>query len=300
MKRYLIYAFTGLLLASCGKEELPETGTNDLTADREIRFEIGIVPPPSDLRFQTRVATDDLFKCAWEVGDTIALFAFKEGATIPSEDYYIKGVNLIYDGESWSPETPLYWPVDGKKLCFYACYPHTAMEGVKDFNFDVKANQNMETYEQSNLSLSDLMLTSGDWTAKGKPIDLVFSQHYVCMMQVTLDDPHRMIQPDETVTVKLRGLRRSAPIKFQSDGWSAQWAIDEGDVTMRRVEQPGDADYHERYTFRAIIPKQTIFSGTCLYRIAIGNAVFTSSPLKANFSVMINNAYLFTEVIPSY
>lgn len=300
MKKYLIYALAGVMLAACGKEELPESGPNDTSTNEDIRFEIGIASPVSEAGPQTRVATDENFKCTWEAGDAIGVFAFEEGVSVTSENYYIRNVKLTYDGTSWKSETPLYWPGNSKKLQFYACYPYNAADGVKGFDFIVKADQRADTEGKSNLDLSDLMLTFGVWTAKGNPIDLVFSKHYASMVELKLDDPHHQIGQKE-VTVKLRDVARKGSFTFQSFGWTAMTGTDVGDITMRRVEQPGDADYHSSYTFRAIVPLQEPFNkGKSLFLISIGNLKLDSSKLKDDFGFSTGNAYRFIEKIPSW
>lgn len=297
MKKYLLYALAGVLLSACGKEEtIGPDGPQ--TPGGEIRFEIGIASPQgaTDADPQTRVATDDQFKCTWEAGDAIGIFAFKEGTDVTSKEYYIKNAKLTFDGEKWQSETPLYWPNDGKKLRFYACYPYNAMSGVETFAFSVRADQSADTDGRSNLDQSDLLLAQTAFYDHTSSVPLVFS-HYTGMIQVTLDDVLGVIDPNEKLTVTLRGAARKANIDFKSSGWTALQGTDKGDITMRRVEQPDDADYYTRYTFRAIVPLQML-NDRRIFRIANGKLLLDGSPTASDFGVAAGEAHLFTQKLP--
>lgn len=298
MKKYLLYALTGVLLTACGKEETIGPDGPQTPGEGEIRFEIGIAPQSGvEAGPQTRVVTDEQFKCTWEAGDAIGIFAFAEGTDVTSEDYYINNVKLTYDGTSWTSATPLYWPKDGKKLRFYACYPYNAMDGVKGFDFHVKMDQRADTDKKSNLDLSDLMMGSSIWLPSGSPVELRFS-HYACMVELKLDNTVGAIDPNEEVIVKMRDVATKASFTFQSSGWTAMSGTDKADITMRRVEQPGDADYRTSYTFRAIVPLQEQEDEMSLFHIANGDLRLNSS--KQTLETKIGRAELFTQKLPVY
>lgn len=298
MKKYLLYALAGVLLTACGKEEPIGPDGPHTPGEGEIRFEIGIAPQSGvEAGPQTRVVTDEQFKCTWEAGDQIGIFAFAEGTNVTSENYYIKNAKLTYNGTSWTSETPLYWPIDGKKLRFYACYPYNAMDGVKDFDFKVKIDQRADTDKKSNLDLSDLMMASSIWLPSGSPVELWFS-HYACMVELKLDNTVGAIDPNEEIIVKMRDVATKASFTFQSSGWTATTSSDRADITMRRVEQPDDADYRTSYTFRAIVPQQEQEDEMSLFRIANGDLRLNSS--RVNYKTEIGRAELFTQKLPAY
>lgn len=297
MKKYLLYALTGVLLSACGKEEAIGPDGSQTPAG-EIRFEIGIASQGAmGTDPHTRVTTDDQFKCTWEAGDEIGIFAFVEGTSVTSEDYYFHNVKLTYDGTSWTPDTPLYWPAEGRKLQFYACYPYNAMDGVKNFDFKVKANQHADTDGKSNLSLSDVMMTSSIWLTKGSPVELWFS-HYACMVELKLDNSAGAIDPHQEVIVKMLDVATTAPFTFKSSEWTPMTGRDRANITMRRVEQPDDDDYHTNYTFRAIVPLQEQYTEKSLFRIANGDLLLNGSQMMLDLK--IGRAELFTQQLPPY
>lgn len=298
MKKYLLYALAGVLLTACGKEETIGPDGPQTPGEGEIRFEIGIAPQSGgEAGPQTRVVTDEQFKCTWEAGDAIGIFVFAEGTSVTSQDYYIENAKLTYDGTSWTSATPLYWPKDGKKLRFYACYPYNAMDGVKGFDFAVKTDQSADTDKKSNLDLSDLMMTFTAWVSPGSPVELWFS-HYACMVELKLDNTVGAIDPNEEVIVKMRDVATRASFTFQSSGWTAMAGSDEANITMRRVEQPDDDDYRTSYTFRAIVPLQMQYEPKSLFRISNGNMLLDGSQMI--LEPKIGRAELFTQKLPAY
>lgn len=298
MKKYLLYALTGVLLTACGKEETIGPDGPQTPGEGEIRFEIGIAPQSGvEAGPQTRVVTDEQFKCTWEAGDEIGIFAFAEGTNVTSENYYIENAKLTYNGTSWTSAEPLYWPKDGKKLRFYACYPYNAMDGVKGFDFNVKTDQRADTDGKSNLDLSDVMLTYSIWLPSGSPVELWFS-HYACMVELKLDNTVGAIDPNEEVIVKMRDIAIKASFTFQSLGWKAMSGTDKADITMRRVEQPDDDDYRTSYTFRAIVPLQRPEDERSLFHIANGDLRLYSS--KQTLETKIGRVELFTQKLPPY
>lgn len=299
MKKYLLYVLAGVLLTACGKEETIGPNAPQTPGEGEIRFEIGIASPQgaTDADPQTRVITDENFKCTWEPGDEIGIFAFEEGTNVTSKEYYIKNVKLTYDDEKWQSETPLYWPKNGKKLRFYACYPYNAMQDVADFDFKVKTDQDADTDGKSNLELSDLMMTYSIWLPSGSPVELWFS-HNACMVELKLDNTAGSIDPNEKLTVKMRDVATKASFTFKSSGWKAMSGTDNADITMRRVERPGDADYRTSYTFRAIVPLQMQYEEKRLFRISNGSMLLNGSPMILDLK--IGRAELFTQKLPAY
>ena len=309
-KWVLLALLPAFALGACSKEDTDaEPGGTPGAQGSEIRFEIGFGPEggvqawsEDGAKFsggdvpKTRVATDKAFKSAWTAGDEIGIFAFKEGTLSTSKDYYIENMKLTFDGEKWTPAAPIYWPNDGSKLRFYACYPYNAMSDLETFAFSVHADQSSDTDGKSNLDLSDLLLAQTAFYDKTASIPLVFLR-YTGMIQVTLDNLLGVIDPNEEVTVILRDVLRKANIDFKSYGWTAMPGSDKGAITMRRVEQPGDADYYTRFTFRAIVPQQMIYNKR-IFRIANGSTLLEGSETSKDFGVSIGEAHLFTQKLP--
>lgn len=301
MKKYLIYALTGVMLAACGKEDTIGPDGPQTPGEGEIRFEIGFASADgaSEADPQTRVVIDKNFKCTWEAGDEIGIFAFKKDASVtPTPNYYIKNAKLTYNGTSWTSDRPLYWPNDGLQLQFWACYPYNAMQEVADFEFDVQRDQSANTNGKSNLDLSDLMMCNSSWFSQGDPVELLFS-HFVCMVELKLDNSAGAIDPRREVIVKMREVATKASFTVNTTGWAANSGSHNADVTMRRVEQRGDNDYFTNYTFRAIVPRQPIQSGAKrLFHIVNDNLQLNSS--EVNFKPTIGYADLFTQKLPPY
>ena len=319
----LAAAVPAVLLTACSKDndtgDYP--GTNE-SPGGDIRFEIGFDTPAAtagaDLP-QTRVTTDSQFKSTWDDGDEIGVFACSNGGTLATDgSNYINNVKLTYNktAGTWTQAEPLYWPTAAQNITaldFYAYYPYDASAADPTaIAFNVKIDQNDETSGKSNYNLSDLLTakaTNGNTGyGKGETVTLSFS-HPLAMVQVTLDDSKGAIDPNEEVVVLLQGVKAKAALNLNAingaaPGTGVTTAPTDNDavtITMHRLEQPDDADYRTAYTFRAVVPVQTVTttSGGSLFRITNNKLVLNSSQRSA-FTMKAGQAELFTETLPFY
>ena len=312
----LAAAVPALLLTACSKEndtgDYP--GTNE-SPDGDIRFEIGFATPAAtagaDLP-QTRVTTDSQFKSTWDDGDAIGIFACKKGETLsetPSGNV-LNNIKLTYNNATGTWSGPAYWPMDGSTLNFYAYYPY---QGDGTLNpaaiaFSVKTDQRTAAdYSASDLLTAKATNGSAGY-GKGETVSLSFS-HPLAMVQVTLDDSKGAIDPNEEVVVLLQGVKAKAALNLSAingatPGTEVTTAPTDNDavtITMHRLEQPGDANYRTAYTFRAVVPVQTVTtaSGGSLFRITNNKLVLNSSQ-RSTFTMQTGQAELFTETLPFY
>ena len=314
-KWMLAVAIPALLFASCSKDDPGMEPGGPATGGGDIKFEIGFAPQGGADQAtagygapHTRVATDADFKSTWEDGDEIGIFAVKrkqnETATLAASGNFIHNVKLTYssaNGGSWSG--PAYWPNDGQLLEFYAYYPYDAnATNPLNIAFNVAADQSGTTDDgKSNYNLSDLLTAyspfdpNGVVYKKGSTVMLQFS-HALAMVQVTLDNTEGGIDPND-IGVTLRNVQTAAGLDML-DRSDVTATGETGDVTMHRVEQPTDPDYRSSYTFRALVPTQTLPAGASICRIYNGDYIYEGEKLSAALNLIDGRAELFTQKLP--
>ena len=309
-KRFLLLAtLPAFMLASCSQEETPgEPGSNPDAQSGEIRFEIGFAPTNGAIVAspQTRVATstDGLFKCTWEDGDEIGIFAYKSKDDLyKNNNPYINNVKMTYRDGKWTTESPLYWPVSsGEQLFFMAKFPYDADFKLAKFTYSVETDQNAVIDGKSNFNRSYFLLTPTNeadlqpWV-KGNKVSLEFSYHYLSLVHLTLEN----VNPDKEVSVTLRNCGTETSAELIDKILHFGSGDIRRDIKMQRVEQPGDADYRTSFTFRALIPGDINWeNGKSYFRIANGDLLFNSSKLTEDFIIRLGEAHLFTQQLPTY
>lgn len=319
----LTAAVPALLLTACSKDndtgDYP--GTNE-SPGGDIRFEIGFAPQGgsamntqadgSDVPL-TRVATDAAFKSTWDGGDAIGIFACRKGETLSEtpSDNVLNNIKLTYNKATGTWSGPAYWPADGSRIDFYAYYPY---QGDGTLNpaaiaFSVKTDQRTAAdYSASDL-LTAKATNGGDGYGKGETVSLAFL-HQLTMVQVTLDDSKGAIDPNEEVVVLLQGVKTKAVLNLNviNDAVSGKVTTATKDnnainITMHRLEQPGDANYRTAFTFRAVVPTQVVAPPeNSFFRITNKYLQLKSSGLpETPFAIMqAGQAELFTETLPFY
>ena len=320
-KLLLLLAFPLFLLAGCGHDDI-EGGGPDIPVGQngDIKFKIGFVQPDGVAYAtedndapRTRVATDNQFRSTWEDGDEIGIFAVTHGQPLAASDNFIHNVKLTYSSadDSWSGA--VYWPTASSgitSLDFYAYYPYDDNGGAPAtlnpiaITFTVKTDQSGKTtvgsVEKSNYNLSDLLTAKADNTGsgygKGETVSLQFS-HALAMVQVSIDDvKYKALNTNEDITVELRNVRTAAGLNLFSGAVAASG--DAGGVTMRRIEQPSDADYESSFTFRALIPAQVVARDARIFLISNGDLLLNGSPLTAQLDMTARTVESFTQQIP--
>ena len=268
-------------LVSCGKDDIGSDAPEVPGANGDITLEIGFAP-------RTRVSTDADFKSAWKTGDEIGVFAVRRTSggsgslSATAANNYINNVKLTYTGTSWTAATPLYYPPGTDVLDFYAYYPYDAnANDPTAITFNVKNDQSgttsINSTDRSNYSLFDLLTAKSDNSGNGygkstTSILLKFS-HALAMVQVSVPSGGKGFGPGENLTVTLRGVKPGAALNLSAaDGTTPGSGVtlaatnnDAVNITMYRVEQPGDTDYETSYTYRALVPAQEVAQGKSLF-----------------------------------
>lgn len=308
-----VLLLSAVALVSCNNETLKDDPNGEISSGGDIRFSIGIAP-------QTRVTTGTDFDSKFETGDEIGVFAVKHGDFLsesPSKNV-INNVKLVYDAtnETWTPSTPLYWPSSGSGiplLDFYAYYPYDAnAANPTTIAFNVKTDQSATTKvgeaEKSNYNLSELMAAksdnSGNGCSKGSTVQLTFS-HSFSMIQVTVPFLYKGVGPSENLRVTLQGVKSKAVLNLANVTVTAGSGIKVPDVdngamniAMYRVEKKGDVNYKTSYTYRALVPAQTVEENNVLFKFGNERQLLLDNPLTSTFQMQAGQAEKFTRNLP--
>lgn len=308
--RLLLFSLPFFLLASCGKDEMGNKDPNVPGAHGDIAFDIGFAP-------QMRVSTGADFTSAWETGDEIGVFAVAHGQTLSAtaSDNLFHNAKLTWNGTSWTQQTPLYFPAGSDALDFYAYYPYdAAATDPTNITFNVKSDQGGTTTagdaQRSNYNLSDLLTAksdnSGNGWAKGSIVSLTFS-HALAMVQVSVPSPGKGFGPGENLTVTLRGVKARAVLDLSAaDGTTPGSGVtlagagnDAAGITMYRVEQPADDNYGTSYTYRALVPAQSVAAGNSLFQFSHEQRMLLSDGALAQALQMVaGQAEKFERTLP--
>lgn len=318
--RWLLAAvLPALFLMACSKDnDATDYPVTPGPSGGDIRFEIGFAPQGggamnastdgSDVPL-TRVATDALFNSTWEDGDELGVFAVPTGEPLAASDNYIHNAKLTYSSATgtWTPAAPLYWPTKAENipaLDFYAYYPYDASAiDPTEIAFSVKTDQSGTTDGKSNYSLSDLLTAKAAGVSKGEPVQLTFS-HALAMVQVSIPSPGKGFGPSEALKVTLRNVKTKSTLDLgAAEGSEVTLAVSDNNaenVTMRRVEQPGDANYATSYTYRTLVPAQEIVKGNSLFLFEHEERqLSTDDKLSSGLTLTAGQAETFTRSLPA-
>ncbi|MCD8032847.1 MAG: SUMF1/EgtB/PvdO family nonheme iron enzyme [Alistipes sp.] len=288
----VLLLLSGLLfmVAGCSKEDF-DNGGNVTAGSGDIRFEIGFTPA-------TRVATGADFTSAWEKGDAIGLFAYDAN----NNDLVFSNEKLTYDGSEWKSGNDLYWR--GRSLKFYAYYPYdAAATDPAAIPLAVKSDQSGTTGEgdakKSNYSLSDLMTATDASSGKsaGQTVSLTF-RHEFAMIQVEVPAQGKGWGPGEAMTVSLKGVKTGATLDLTGgEAPAVQTSEGTGNVKMYLAGKPEDNGF-DAYTYRAVIPVQTLKSGSDLFLISNEGALYKGGGPASELELQANRAEIFTRSLP--
>lgn len=270
--RNLFVLVATLLTTSCSDESGLVTTTNEKTD--KICFDI-------DFANASRVATDKDYNSIWEVGDAVGVYAVKQGETLSATagDNFLHNIKLTYDGTRWNAETDLRWPNSGGTFVFYAYYPYDAnATNPTSIDFCIDTNQ----YEADNFKTSDLLASDAVTATAGDVVRLPF-KHMLAMVELQIPykrfNPNEsaaitIINPSSTTVASLRRINTQCTLNLvtqevtntEIDNWgmSNMWQ----NIKMYRVEQPSDFGYDKNYTYRALLPAQTLLTRDRLFLLA--------------------------------
>lgn len=255
-----------LLFASCEQEEFGQED-NRRGDGEKIRFEVAveaITATPSAKETRVATSTDGNYTTTWTNGDSIGVYIVKGDVGLQS-DNWVNNMKVTYNDGVWTPEFPSgkeYFPTDGEKLHFYAYYPYDRdIAGATILYYLYRG------YDQNNaaqLSASDMLYASTLNVSKGTPSVQLNFTHLLTMVELSVNGVD--IRAQGRVDVSFKGY---TDIGFRlSEGQAHKYDSNVRSVKMCRVEQPDDADYFTKYTYRVLVPTQTILEGTELFHIS--------------------------------
>ena len=180
MKNILQKLFIGLTLVifpAC----LGESMIDDSIPDCEMKFYIGFADQIINYTDQihTRITTDPWLKTSFDIGDAIGIFVYKHNpeqeSSVELNELYVDNAKMIFDGQAWTLEAPIYYSNDGKVLDIYAYYPYK--QGTKALALEYNAAANM----------TDLLAASafGIEKTNGQSVPLLF-EHLLAMIQLVV------------------------------------------------------------------------------------------------------------------
>lgn len=218
----------------------------------------------------TRAVTNPDYSNSWQEGDAVGLYIVKGDAGLQTDgSNWVNNLKMTYTGGKWQytlPEGKECYPSDGEKLSFYAYYPYEeAYKPEYGVLWDF-------LYDQRNRSEKYPCLAQTTGVGKTHdPVPLAFVP-LAAMVEVKVKNSakgHPGGRASELLVVTLQGCTNGFVCVVGK--WPAPVEPGNHYVMFRRVEQPGDADYATSYTYRALIPAQTLPRGTQL--------VFSHSPV---------------------
>ncbi|MDR2890537.1 MAG: fimbrillin family protein [Alistipes sp.] len=277
MKRILFLCTLPMLLAGCATDiaDIAEPNGGGKTQGERIEFKIGFAEGASEKTDaadpQTRVIAGTDFKNSWEDGDMIGIYA-KDG-----DQFVIENAPLTYDKETDSWSGDIFWPEGVGELSFNAFYPYSSLAG----NI-VRVRQDQSTAQNHRLSN---VLVSADTPpmSAGEAVPLSFSPANA-LIQLTIDDPYETLDPDEELTVTLRGV----------------WISFDGGLKEVNMFRMADG-----VTFRAFVFSRSnytglfpVAAGTSMFLIQSGDKTFQSTPLSEEVWLIRGRADLFELRIP--
>lgn len=284
-----------LLFASCDKEEYGQE-ENTSGGSEEIRFEIVVATATaSSSGAQTRVetSTDGDYTSKWNDGDAIGVYIVKGNGGLQSSGNWVDNMKMTYNNGSWTSTFPSgkeYYPTDGDKLSFYAYYPYNS--AVTDaLNINISGLTDQST--SANLSKSDLLSASTLNVEKGNtPVQLNFS-HALTMVELSVESTDRA-QAASNMEVTLKGCKPDVVFNLSTRAVNATGSVKP--VKMYRVEQLGDADYLTKYTYRALVPTQTVLAGVQLFSFSQKQGNIT----RALSHTLLSNVALYPGQVKPY
>ena len=309
--QHILIAFSFLFIMSCANNDIAGIDNDISTRGDYIHFEINFAGGGSAVP-QLRAATDAEFNSTWEDGDAVGIFAVRRTSgdtgslsAIAAENYY-NNAKLTYsaDDDEWTTIEGLYFPQNGDVLDFYAYYPYDASAtDPTSIVFNASTDQHLQTGGKSNYNLSDFMIAKSDNSGNGYSksagvVSLTFS-HALAMVQVKMDNSNGAVDPYKQFAI-LQGVKTKAIFDLGGSGATvlATENNDATDIKMYRLEQPGDANYMTDFTYRALVPEQTIAAGSKLFLFSNGKSQCEDSAQDEPLELTAANAEVFSRSLP--
>lgn len=240
MKKLLLILSCATWIVGCSSHDNNE---NAVEQNKEISFTTSISPLTK--------ATSSNF----EDGDAISVFGIKESASNTigklNSSNYADNIKYVYSGSHFASSTPITYPEDGGKLFFHAIYPYQN-SAAATFTFKVNNDQSLS----NSYTQSDLMTASTSATSELIP-NLIFNHRLSnIILNITFEQA-----PTNTVSVSFKNITSSTSVDLNSNTFSGTGNTD-ANIT---------AATNGTNSFKAILPPQSIASGTQFCTIKVGS-----------------------------
>lgn len=232
-----------MFIVGCSKEEGSSQDPQVNLPDVPMAFDLSISPFSSENPY---LATQ------WLEGDAVGLFAFVSGSDADPESCVLDNVKLVYSGGKWQTDEveSLLWPEDAS-LDFFAYYPYdSGNTGIGSLKFSAAEDQDSEESFRS----SNVMTAEVSGIARGEDIEMDFT-HLFSLLKVSIPGGLRD-GADDNLGVYLTNVEASADL----DG-NVEVTAGDFEVKMYSAGKDGEA-----YVYLAMLPGQTVSSGTQLFR----------------------------------
>lgn len=277
MIRRLVYALAPVatalfMLASCHNEELPEVNLPAKTeSPQKIRFEMAyatsnVSPDKGAPVTRISTSTDGSYTNSWEDGDEVGVFIVKGNAGLQEKENWVDNMKMTYRNGDWIytlPSGKEYYPAD-EALSFYAYYPY--LDGVNPIS-----NPAILPIEQDRLTnIEDPYIFTARTLGiqnSSEPVRLEFSSA-LAMIELSLKSGGDGGRLTDRIVVTLEGCQTH--LLFNLESGQTEAVDDVHTITLRRVEQPDDADYRTNYTYQALVPAQTLEAGEVKFSFTYG------------------------------
>lgn len=265
---WLWLAGCGLFFASCSGDDYAETdirpGNMQKISFEMVYASVTAVLSADDTRVST--STDGNYTSAWTDGDEVGVYIVKGNGGLQLSGNWVDNAKMTYNNGNWTyifPSGKEYYPTDGDNLHFYAYYPYNS--GVTDaLNMSISGLTDQSS--AANLSKSDLLSAFTPNVGKSSaPVQLVFT-HALAMVELSVTSGGAWAQMSNGVAVTLEGCKPDVSFNLSTGAAGASGSVKS--VKMYRVEQSTDANYLTKYTYRALVPTQTVSAGAELFRFS--------------------------------
>lgn len=242
-----------------------------------------LVPKVNNIRFaiatsnaeDTRTVTDGANKTKFVAGDAIGLFVVKhsktnQNAELQAQDNHYHHVKLTMNQEGeWISDTDLFYASKDELLDFYAYYPYRQAQSINPLNlpFEVQTDQSAREGDISAFDSSELLMANpAKNIAKNEVVTLKF-RHMMAMVRVEVPT-HTMngvilkgVGPRETLEVYLPNAYTAGMLNLANETFAVDKDAESKKIRLQRVEQDSDDNYLSSYTYRALVPAQTMPTG---------------------------------------
>jgi len=193
-KKNLFISLLVVLIASSLFMTCSDEDTTSIDSGQQINFAIGFAE-----KVTTRAATDDSFRSTFEPGDAIGIFIYRrnpgEESSISSNALYANNIKMIFNGNTWELEHPIYYLNDEILFDIYAYYPYQKNVVANALDYDAA------TEMTDLLSASALGIKRTDKQA----VPLLFS-HLLSLVHLSIDKTAATPDFDDTFNVFFHGV----------------------------------------------------------------------------------------------